>query len=177
MVTKTIRVSDEDWKAIEKELEESGLSFADFARERLTKKQKENPKSDLKDFAELLKNNCKALDLQITKYISVLLERIDKQQEKINKILENKTYTEFTVAATIKDKDKVEDINFYRVGDVLENDEGFKSVILKIDRENEIFTLTPFPILVDEYYFQDNTVDLRNRILKKLKRVLRPVKS
>jgi len=176
MVTKTIRVSDEDWKAIEKELEESGLSFADFARERLIKNTK-TENADLKDFSELLKNNCKALDTQITKYISVLLERIDKQQEKINKILENKTYTEFTVAATIKDKDKVEDINFYRVGDVLENDEGFKSVILKIDRENEIFTLTPFPILVDEYYFQDNTVDLRNRILKKLKRVLRPVKS
>ncbi len=173
MVTKTIRVSDEDWKVIEKELNESGLSFADFARNRLMQKnQNKNQKSDLKDFSEIVKNNCKVLDTQIAKYISVLLEKLEKQEKRFNKFLEEKAFAEFTVIATKEDKEKITDINFYQVGDILENDVGFRSVILKIDRENEIFTLTPYPILEDKYYVQDN-VDLKNRVLRKLNRVLR----
>jgi len=174
MVTKTIRVSDEDWKAIEKELNESGLSFADFARNRLMQKnQNENLKTDLIDFSEIVKVNCKTLDTQVAKYISVLLEKLEKQEKRFNKFLEEKAFVEFTVVATREEKEKVEDINFYRVGDILENDVGFRSVILKIDRENEIFTLTPYPILEEKYYIQDSTVDLRGRVLKYLKRVLR----
>jgi len=178
MVTKTIRVSDEDWKVIEKELNESGLSFADFARNRLMQKNKnENQKSDLKDFAEILKTNCKALDTQIAKYISVLLEKLEKQEERFNKFLEEKAFAEFTVAATIEDREKVEDINFYKVGDVLENTENVRSVILKIDKEKQSFTLTPYPILENKYIYIADNVGLKDRVLKKLSRVLRLIKD
>ena len=171
MVTKSMKFTDQEWKIIEEELKKSGMNFSDFAREKLTKKQK-TENNDLKDFSEIVKNNCKVLDTQVAKYISVLLEKLEKQEKRFNKFLEEKAFAEFTVIATRKDKEKVEDIDFYQVGDILENDVGFRSVILKIDRENEIFTLTPYPILEDKYYVQDN-VDLKNRVLRKLNRVLR----
>ena len=177
MVTKTIRVSDEDWKTIEKELEESGLSFADFARERLMqKKQKENLKSDLKDFAELLKNNCKALDLQIAKYISVLLKKIEAQQNKINKILENKTYQEFyIVASREKNFNLLKDINTYKVGDILESEEHYRNIIVKIDYENKKMIITPFPLMIDKEYFQKEVT--LERVIEKVYTLYRAVKN
>ena len=172
MVTKSMKFTDEEWSIIEKELQKSGMTFSDFARERLTKQQK-TENTNLKDFSEILKMNCKALDTQIAKYISVLLEKLEKQEERFNKFLEEKAFAEFTVIATRKDKEKITDINFYKVGDVLENTENVRSVILKIDKEKQSFTLTPYPILEDKYIYIANNVGLKDRVLKKLSRVLR----
>lgn len=171
MVKKTLNFKDEEWKEIEKEFAKTDLTFTDFVKERILNNQ--NSKSDLKDFSELLKNNCKVLDTQIAKYISVLLEKLEKQEERFNKFLEEKAFAEFTVAATIEEKEKVEDINFYRVGDVLENKKNVRSVILKINKEDETFTITPYPILEDKYIHIVNDVELKDRVLKKLNRVLR----
>jgi len=172
MVTKSMKFTDEEWKVIEQELQKNGKNFSDFARERLTKNTK-TENADLKDFSEIVKVNCKTLDTQTAKYISVLLEKLEKQEERFNKFLEEKAFAEFTVVATKEDKEKIEDINFYRVGDVLENTENVRSVILKINKENKSFTLTPYPILEDKYFFTVENVGLKDRVLKKLNRVLR----
>jgi len=175
MVTKSMKFTDAEWSVIEQELQKSGKSFSDFARERLTKQQKtENTK--LKDFAELLKNNCKALDLQIAKYISVLLERIDKQQEKINKILENNVYADFTIIANYKDKEKITDINFYRVGDFLANKQGIINVILKINKEEQKILVSSYPFLIEKGETETKWVDLKD-IVKKLYYVFRIIKD
>jgi len=171
MVKKTLNFKEEEWAEIEKEFVKTDLTFTDFVKEKILNNQTQ--KNDLKDFAELLKNNCKALDTQIAKYISVLLEKIEKQEERFNKFLEEKAFAEFTIAATKEDKEKIEDINFYRIGDVLENTENVRSVILKINKENKSFTLTPYPVLEDKYFFTVENVGLKDRVLKKLNRVLR----
>jgi len=175
MVTKSMKFTDEEWKVIEQELQKNGKSFSDFAREKLTKKQKaEN--ADLKDFAELLKNNCKALDLQIAKYISVLLEKIEAQQNKINKILENKTYQEFyIVASREKNFNLLKDINTYKVGDILESEEHYRNIIVKIDYENKKMIITPFPLMIDKEYFQKEVT--LERVIEKVYALYRAVKN
>ena len=154
MVTKSMKFTDEEWSIIEKELQKSGMTFSDFARERLTKQQK-TEKTDLKNFSEILKINCKTLDTQIVKYISVLLEKIEEQQNKINKILENKTYAEFyTVASREKNFDVLKNINTYKTGDILESEEHYRNIIVKIDYENKKMVITPFPLMNKKEYFQ-----------------------
>ncbi len=171
MVTKSMKFTNEEWKIIEEELKKSGTNFSDFARERLTKKQK-TENTNLKDFAELLKNNCKVLDVQIAKYISVLLERIDKQQNKINKILENKTYAEFyTIASRNKNFEKLKDINTFQVGDILESEEHYRNIILKIDHKNKKMIITPFPLMTDEEYFQKEVT--LSRVVEKVEKLYR----
>ena len=171
MVTKSIRFTDEEWKVIEEGLQKSGTNFSDFVKARLTKKQK-TENTDLKDFSELLKNNCKVLDTQIAKYISVLLEKIETQQNKINKILENKTYEEFyTVASKKKNFEKLKDINTYKVGDILESEEHYRNIILKVDYENKKIIITSFPLLTDEEYFQKEVT--LNRVIEKVARLYR----
>ena len=171
MVKKTLNFKDEEWKEIEKEFAKTDLTFTEFVKNKILNNKTQNV--DLKNFSELLKNNCKALDTQIAKYISVLLEKLEKQEERFNKFLEEKAFAEFTVIATREDKEKITDINFYKVGDVLENTENVRSVILKIDKEKQSFTLTPYPVLEDKYIYIANNVGLKDRVLKKLSRVLR----
>jgi len=170
MVKKTLNFKDEEWKEIEKEFAKTDLTFTDFVKEKILSNQ--NAKSDLKDFSELLKNNCKVLDTQVAKYISVLLERIDKQQNKINKILENKTYAEFyTVAGRNKNFEKLKDINTYKAGDILESEEHYRNIIVRVDYENKKMLITPFPLMVDEEYFQKEVT--LNRVVEKVEKLYR----
>jgi len=144
MVKKTLNFKEQEWKEIEKEFAKTDLTFTDFVKEKILSNQ--NSKTDLIDFSELLKNNCKVLDTQIAKYISVLLEKLEKQEKRFNKILENNVYADFKIIATSKDQDKLKDINFYRAGDFLRNKQGILNLILKVNREKEEVLIASYPL-------------------------------
>ena len=170
MLKKTLNFKEEEWVEIEKEFAKTDLTFTDFVKEKILNNQ--NSKTDLKDFSEIVKNNCKVLDTQVAKYISVLLEKTETQQNKINKILENKVYAEFyTVADRDKNFEKLKDINTYKTGDILESEEHYRNIILKIDYENKKITITPFPLMVDDEYFQKEVT--LSRVVEKVEKLYR----
>jgi predicted HNH restriction endonuclease len=162
MVTKSLKFKDEEYKQIEKILNETGLSFAEFARQKLLSNETNNNIIDLQNFEKILQSNLKILDTQIAKYLTVLINKIENYNKKVNNFLENKTYSTFFRVAdrsTGKEEDdqKIKDIKTYSVGDVIVTKRGLKFLIIKIDHEKEIISIIAFPI---EEEFLNKVVDL-----------------
>ena len=124
MVIKSIKFSDEEWSKIEEELAFE-KNFSTFVKRKILNNSNICDEKKIDELKNLIIN---------------LIDKIEKET-----IVNN--FKEFFVVATKSDVQKLKNIEIYQKGDVIENLNFVRSLILEVDKQNETLLITQFPLV------------------------------